>query len=298
MDELLPQKQRRKKLGVVIGSGGIRSLAALPLLAHLRSKHILIDMIVGCGGGASLGALYGLGYDLGDIPALMQKMFNRNLMTRIDYPSLIKMLGVHLKPLSEPPALFKNDKLLKVYKEIFEDAQLEKCSPPLTIHASNLLTGMPVVLNSGPIAELVYASNSFYPFFRPIKWQQSWLSGGMFTAALPVITAVKANMDVILVIGVTDETQIPATGYVEYISSFLNRSATNIQSRQITLSISLHAGETVLMNIGFEKAINIWDTEALPQILLAGEATLVKFIDEIDHLTQEMRVLPKSPLTS
>jgi len=53
----------RPKIGVVLGSGGIKALASIPLFDFLYDAGIDIDLLVGCSGGGVIAGLRGAGYD-------------------------------------------------------------------------------------------------------------------------------------------------------------------------------------------------------------------------------------------
>jgi NTE family protein len=50
------------RLAVLIGSGGVRSIAGLGLVAVLRREGLAPDAVVGCSAGAILGALVAAGH--------------------------------------------------------------------------------------------------------------------------------------------------------------------------------------------------------------------------------------------
>ena len=52
-----------KKLGLTLGSGGIRGFAHLGVLSVLEENNIEADIIVGCSIGSIIGALFCCGLD-------------------------------------------------------------------------------------------------------------------------------------------------------------------------------------------------------------------------------------------
>ena len=53
-----------KRIGLVIGSGGVKCAAALGLLSALSEAGIEIDLTVGCSGGSLYSAIISLGYSV------------------------------------------------------------------------------------------------------------------------------------------------------------------------------------------------------------------------------------------
>ncbi|NQV19763.1 MAG: patatin-like phospholipase family protein [Armatimonadetes bacterium] len=56
------QKINRKKIGLVLGSGGIKCFAAISILKFLKQNNIPVDLVVGCSGGSIVATMWGAGY--------------------------------------------------------------------------------------------------------------------------------------------------------------------------------------------------------------------------------------------
>ena len=285
MENSLPKASKsRETVSVVIGSGGIRSLAALPLLEFLQNKKVPIDLLIGSGGGAALAGLFAAGYPLSEIPQMMAQIFDPAMFGQVDYATTLKILGLRLKPFDSPPAPYKKEPFEKLLKRLFQDQRLEDLPYRLIIQATDMATGHEMALSKGSLADCVYASNVIYPFLPPIEIENKWLAGGMFSGALPVITAVSQQMDIIFAVNASDETKLQDRTLTENVSNFLNRAFTYQQGRQTTLAISMHAGEIVLLNVGFQKTTNLWDVQYVPEILEAGKKTLAIYAQEIEDV--------------
>ncbi len=276
----------RPKICIVIGSGGIRSLAALPILAHLQRKNVPIDLIIGSGGGATLAGLFAAGYPIQQIPKLMAKLFDPKVCKKLDYRQLAEILGLVSKTSNSPPAPFNNKMILSCLKGVFTEKRLENLPYHVIMQATEMSTGRSVSFEKGLIADCVYASNAMYPYFPPILIDDKWMAAGVHSAALPMSVAVHKRMDIILVVNVNDSlNEITADSLIDSSSSFFNRSSTHSQGREISLAISMHEGEALLMNVAFVKQINLWDIKYVDEIMQAGEKTLQNNVDEIDALT-------------
>lgn len=278
------------KVGVVIGGGGIRALAALPMLDFLHLKKVPIDAIISTAGGAVLAALYAAGYSAEEIPQLMGEIFDRKLYDKFDYGMLLKIFGFTRQPFTSPPAPYKDTPLKKCLRGVFKEKRLETMPQRLFIQATDMGTGDAIALDKGLLSDCLYASNATYPFFPPIQLEERWLTSGLFTAALPLLTAVQQNLDLVFVIGFSDDISLSADNTIEYINNFFYRSCSSIQIRQTTLAISLHQGEAVLLNIGFEKSISLWDTHRIPEILAAGKKALAKHMDQIEEAINSLSI--------
>ncbi len=52
MDDRHKMNGSAPKLAIVLGGGGIKPYAALPLITFLQEQQIPVDMLVGCSGGS------------------------------------------------------------------------------------------------------------------------------------------------------------------------------------------------------------------------------------------------------
>jgi len=51
-------KTNKKKIGLVLGSGGIKCFAAISILKFLKKNNIPIDLVVGCSGGSIVATMW------------------------------------------------------------------------------------------------------------------------------------------------------------------------------------------------------------------------------------------------
>lgn len=275
--------QKNPKAAVVLGSGGIRSLAELPVLEYLKSKGAPIDIIIGSGGGAVLGALFACGFSSEEIPELMVKIFNPKLFKRLNYRMLLKILGFRRKPFESPPAPYSSEHLIGVLKEIFGERRIEDLPINLQIQATDMGTGEAVGITNGLIYEALYVSNATYPFLPPLNIDGKWLVSGVFTAAIPVMQAVQENYKVIYVLSVNDTMPIAAKGMFEYVNTFFMHSFTATQGRQVALAINVHEGEVLILNARFDKVINLWDVNKIQSVVDVGKTLLEEHKAELDE---------------
>ena len=77
----------KRKIALVIGSGGVKCAAAIGLLRVLRREDITLDLLVGCSGGSIYASNIALGYDIEK-----QEEFTRTLWT----PDLMKGFTANL----------------------------------------------------------------------------------------------------------------------------------------------------------------------------------------------------------
>ncbi len=275
---------KTKQTAVAIGSGGIRSIAALPLLRYLQDEDIAIDLLVCSGGGAIVSSLFALGCSDEEIVIHCLKLFNKKLYNHIDYKMFARACGIPFKesPKYETPYLGKP--FYNALKEVFKDFTIQDLPYRLNAIATDIQTGESVTLEKGLLADCLYASNCVYPFIPPIEVDNKFLVSGVFTSSLPMMTAVKEGMDTIFAIDFTGDESINSKSMQEYICNFLNRSCTIMQRRQTALSVNLHDGDSLVMNVDCDEWVGLFAIEKVDKIIEAGKRTFATYKDEIDRL--------------
>ena len=82
----------RPRVGLVIGSGGLKCVAALGLWRVLEREGIPVDVAVGCSGGSIYAAAFALGDDRQDAAERSLYMWN-DLFTRLHVRSVLRALA-------------------------------------------------------------------------------------------------------------------------------------------------------------------------------------------------------------
>ncbi len=267
-------KTNRPKVGLVVGGGGLKCLSALPFIEFLKDNNIKIDLMVGCSGGGLILSMVGLGYSAAEIQKLFTENLNKKLVTSVDYRTIFSLIKLPFMKFDKSNALLKMNNLKRLYKKIFKDTRLEDISPKTLIQATDFNTCEGVVISKGLLRDVVYASGAMYPFMPPALLEGRWVADGGYSSELPVLEAVKNNVDVILAISFSQKPNLFPDNFIEQSFGFLNQSIGKLQRTQSALAIDLHHHEIIFVNIHFDKIINFWDVHELPNILEMGKSIL------------------------
>ena len=84
---------RRPKVALVLGAGGIKTACHLGLLRVLQRENIPIDLVVGSSGGSLFGASYALGIESSQIEHWVRVYWRSELFRDYGYRQLVKMLS-------------------------------------------------------------------------------------------------------------------------------------------------------------------------------------------------------------
>jgi NTE family protein len=262
---------RRPKVGVVLGSGGIKAFAALALFEFLDQHQIPVDFLAGCSGGGLMAAVRGIGFSAPQTQALMDQFLKRELFSQVDYQTFLGMARLPLGRFDKSSGLLKSDRLRQALHSSFGERRLEELQPETVIQTTDVLTGEGVTLSQGLLADAVYASIAGFPLLPPAQIDGRWLVDGAFSASLPVLEAVNRGIDVILAVAFRQHLNDgEPPNFFEHVTAFMGRTTNINEMRELSLAIDLHHYEIVLIDIHFDRVIQMWHVDAMPTILETG----------------------------
>jgi NTE family protein len=237
----------RPKVGVALGGGFARGIAHIGVLHALETSGIKIDYI----SGTSAGALAGIAYASG-LP--FKEVVNRAAELRF---------GIFGQWRFSWLGLASNQKLEFYPKRYLNISTFDELRIPITIAATDLITGEPVYFNEGPLGPPLRASCAYPGLFQPVQYQGHTLVDGFVGATVPVEAVAKMGADVIIAVFLDAEAMVKPTNFTDVIG----RSFTIIQ-RHADLAWRTRADVVIEPRVR-EFA---WDDFAkTPELVAAGE---------------------------
>ncbi len=263
-------ERERPKIGVALGTGGIKAMAGLALFEFLEEQKIPVDLMVGCSGGALTCAAIGMGYPPDQVRDMGLERLQKRLFTKLDHRSLLGIFSSRLGRFDKTSGVIKPHRWQQALRDYFGDKRLEQLRPRTLIQTTDVDTGEGVVLTSGPVADAVYASCAFFPAFPPARIDGRYLGDGIYSAPVPVMEAIKRNMDVIIAMDFKEKVTTEPKGFFDCFYRHINNTMLALTRSQMFLSIEMHHHEIVIVEVNFEHTINPWDVHELPAIIDAG----------------------------
>ncbi|QDR80414.1 patatin-like phospholipase family protein [Sporomusa termitida] len=172
------------KIGLALGSGGLRGIAHIGVLKVLEKHNIPVDYIAGCSIGSLVGALYAAGLDAETILKLAKNLKKRHWLDFV-----IPQMGI----VSGERALATIRLLTK--QKIFEDLVL-----PLAVVATELNSGQEVVFTQGDVAKAVRASISVPGVFIPFAIDDRLFVDGAVLNPTPIDVARNMGADIVIAV--------------------------------------------------------------------------------------------------
>jgi len=242
----------RPRVGLALGGGFARGIAHLGVLRTLEQYGIPVDYICG----TSAGALAGIAYASG-LP--FEEVVNRASALRFGNFGQWRFSWL---------GLASNQRLEFYPKRYLNVSTFEELRIPVTIAATDLITGEPVYFDHGPLGPPLRASCAYPGLFQPVQYQGRTLVDGFVGATVPVDGVAKMGADMIIAVFLDAEALVKPTNFTDVIG----RSFTIIQ-RHADLAWRARADVVIEPRVReFE-----WDDFAkTPQLIAAGaEATVV-----------------------
>ncbi len=166
----LRKNRRPRTLGLALGGGGVRGLAAVPILKLLDELGIEIQVVSGTSMGAIIGALYSLGLRGQEIEDRVRNhIVLRNDDLRAVYRKrkhLLRWLRVFGIATRRGGILSADGAFQHLFKEISEH-DFTDTKRTFSVIATHYWSGEEVVLDSGPLMPAVKASMALPGIFHP-----------------------------------------------------------------------------------------------------------------------------------
>ncbi|QJW44374.1 patatin family protein [bacterium BFN5] len=174
----------RPKVGLVLGSGGLRGLAHVGVLKVLEKENIPIDYIAGCSIGALIGALYCSGHSPDTILKLAKHLKRRHWLDFV-----VPKMGI-----------FSGDKVLETTRLLTQQKSFADLNIPLAIVATEINKGQEVIFNEGDLAKAVRASVSVPGVFVPYQWNDMLLVDGAVVNSTPIDVVRKMGAELVIAV--------------------------------------------------------------------------------------------------
>jgi len=288
-----PAPAGRPKVGLVMGSEGLRAFAAIPVLQFLREAGLGPDLLVGAGGGALIAALAGAGYDMAQVEDAFRAIGDKRLFTELDPAAALLMNQGPGARFAQETGRADSSRLRAVYGRIFRGLTMEELSPRTILTATDVRTGEAVSLGTGPVADAVYAAGNPFPLTPPLVRGEQWLADGSYSQPLPTLEAGRLGMDVVVAVYSQDDFAPLPAGLGE---SYLNviRSFRKAMVRAQTFQTLESSGEELVVVLAKpRKRLGLEAGDEFSAILDAGAQALARMRQAIlDAVAGRMPSMP------
>jgi len=186
------KRKVRLKIGLALGSGGLKGFAHVGVLKILEKNKIPIDYISGSSIGAVIGSLYALS---GDAKKVEEAALSKDL------EQIFSLVG---NPIIDS-AMIDETQVHAFLKKYIGTAKFSDTKIPFFATATSAKTGEPVYLNSGTLFRGVRASMAIPPLFSPLKVKNDLLLDGAYSDPVPVRCLRQAGADIVIAINLEND---------------------------------------------------------------------------------------------
>jgi len=274
----------KKRIALVIGSGGIQCTAAIGLWRVLQEENIKIDSVVGCSGGSLYGALIANHTDVNDMQAWSRILWTSDIMQ--GYTESLKSSKDGTLRFNERSGLVDDSVLNNNLREVYGNLSFSDLQVPLKIVATDMLNGEKVTLSSGSVLDAIRASVAIPIIFPPWEVNGRLLIDGAASDPLPVDVAIQEGADIIIAMGFP----------LNYRARFHSMTAVQEQLNSIYMNNILtstyafynlaHHAEIFPILPEFDGPLSMFDVDKIQEVIERGEQATRAQLPHIKRLLE------------
>lgn len=259
----------KKRIALVIGSGGIKCAAAIGLWKALQAENIPIDSVVGCSGGSMYSAVIANNAAVSDMQEWSKSLWTSEVMR--GYTENLKASKDGTLRFTERSGLVDDSVMNQKLEKVFGNMSFEELRLPLKIVATDMLNGEKVILSQGSLFEAVRASIAIPIIFPPREVNGRLLIDGAVSDPLPVDVAIQDGADIIIAMGFPLDYRSRFRS-ITAVQEQLNSIYTNniLKSTYAFYNLAHHA-EIFPIIPEFEGAFSMFDVDKIPEAIERGE---------------------------
>lgn len=283
-DNIYPGKDKQS-VALVVGGGGLKPLGSASFFRLLDEYNLKPDIIICCSGGAILSSLWaqGFGYKaLQDTVNAFRDYGQKNrILNGMDYKTLLSLGGYPGGRFNISSGILDSQLFMSFLKQINGDRRLEDNKIPTLFCTTELQTGKQFFINSGPIAESVYATCALYPMLPPIYLHEKWLVDGGYSSSVPVVEAVKRGFDKVIALVFEEDEPKYYKSFFQFYLHFVGRVFNKNARKRNSFAVHMHHDEILFVRFLYDRYVPFWNFDRLDYIQEVGEKTIQKKKDEI-----------------
>ena len=259
----------KKRIALVIGSGGIKCTAAIGLWRVLEKENIAIDSLVGCSGGSMYAAMIAKQASVDEMEKLSVAMWTSDIMQ--GYTANLKASKDGTLRFNERSGLVDDSVLNQNLERVFGKISFSDLYLPLKIVATDMFNGEKVILSEGNVFEAIRASVAIPIIFPPWEVEGRLLIDGAASDPLPVDVAIQDGADIIIAMGFP----------LDYRGRFRSMTAVQEQLNSIYMNNILtstyafynlaHHAEIFPVIPEFDEVLSMFDVDKIPEVIERGE---------------------------
>lgn len=264
------------RLALVLGSGGVRSIAALGIADVLTQAGMKPDLVVGCSSGALFGACIASGWTGEQGLVAANQLWSAELTQKKRWRAYFELIAPRLWGFGSDFALRDAALIRARVERAFGATQIADLPTALRVVATDAATGRAVVLTRGSVADAVRASMALPFMFPSVEIDGRRLTDGVISDPLPVSAARDARA--IVTVGFRGSLPRRVDRAARLVAQITTTMINNLQEARLAAA----AGARMFhFELDIDRRIGLWETSAMPRIFEAGRRTALEKMPEI-----------------
>lgn len=283
----VPKTERRKRVALVVGAGGVQCAASLGLWKVLQREGIALDLLVGCSGGSLYVSQMALGNDVDTCERLTRELWTPALTRKRDTRSLLSAVLPRWFGFDGRFGLIHDGPVARALAGPYGEKSFADTHIPLRIVATDLHTGEKVTLEEGRVRDAVRASIAIPYVWKPWRIGDRWLIDGCASDPMPVDVAIREGADLILAMGF--ESPYPkhlrsVTRLAFHINSIYTN---NLMRANYAFHNLAHHAEIIPIIPEFDRPLRLFDTDQFPYVIEQGARATQAQIGYIKRMLED-----------
>jgi NTE family protein len=256
------------RLALVLGSGGVRSIAALGIVDVLADAGLAPDLVVGCSSGALFGACVAAGWTGEQGLEAARNLWSQEITQKTRWRAYVELVAPKLIGFRAGEFALRDARLIRARVErAFGELRFGDLPVPLRIVATDATSGRAVVLSQGRVADAVRASMALPFMFPSVEIDGRRLTDGVLTDPLPVSMAGDAGA--LITVGFRGAMPRRVDRASRLVAQVTTTMINSLQEAR--LAAARAAGQRMLnFELDIDRRIGLWDTGAMPGIFEIG----------------------------
>ena len=272
---------KQPNIGVAIGGGGLKAMSSIALFRFLDQQGFRPNIVADCSAGALVAAMRGAGFSYTKMQEVAFAMSDPKIFSYYDTRSLLGIASLPGGKFNNRSGLMNPKRVLDYYRKLFGDLRLEDLETKIVLVATDIEKGEKVTLESGLVADAVFASGALWPLFPPIEFEGRLLIDGGYSNPLPLLELVQQDMSDINIAMMFDEKPDPnPNGFAQCLNNQVGIMLRTMTRNQNVMAIEMHHYETILIQFVMSAPVTI-SPDSVPLVLDTGRKLVSQHAQEI-----------------
>jgi NTE family protein len=274
----------KKRVALVIGSGGIKCAAAIGMWRVLQAENIEVDRIVGCSGGCLYGTHIAKGADGNEMDQLSRSLWTSEIMQ--GYTENLKATKDGRLRFNERSGLVNDAVLNRTLNDLYGDLSFSDLQIPMKIVATDMKNGGKVILSEGNLFDAIRGSLAIPIIFPPWEVDGRLLIDGGASDPLPIDVAIQDGADIIIAMGFPLSYRKRSRSMMAVQEQLNSIYMNNILKSTYAFNNLAHHAEIFPIIPEFDEPLSMFDVEKLPEIIDKGEQATWKQMPHIKRVLE------------